>query len=108
ERHRALVGIEHGEGEGGAAPDRNAVAQRLPLERLDLDDLGARLGHQQRRIGALIDLAKIDHCDSGERQIGLAQWNDPPSRSRAMMWRCTSLGPSPTRRMRISRYQRSS
>ena len=33
--------------------------------------------------------------------------NPPPSRSRAMTWRCTSLGPSPTRRMRISRYQRS-
>ena len=35
------------------------------------------------------------------------QRNEAPSRSRAMMWRCTSLGPSPMRRMRISRYQRS-
>ena len=53
---------------------------------------------------------------SGRQALGTAngparclarQWNEPPMRSRAMISRWTSLGPSPIRRIRISRYQRS-
>ena len=39
--------------------------------------------------------------------ISLDDGYAPPNKSRARMRRCTSLGPSPMRRMRISRYQRS-
>ena len=42
-----------------------------------------------------------------ETRLDPRQRKEAPSRSRAMMCRCTSLGPSPMRRMRISRYQRS-
>jgi hypothetical protein len=37
---------------------------------LDLDDVGARLRHQQSRIRPLKDLAEIKDDNTGERQIG--------------------------------------
>ena len=67
---RALVRIEHCDRKGRALAGRRAAAQRLALRRLDLDDVGAGLGHQQSRVGALIDLPEIEHRDTGERPVG--------------------------------------
>ena len=40
------------------------------MRRLDLDDIGAGLSHQQCRVWPLIDLTEIDDHDAGERQVG--------------------------------------
>ena len=63
ERHRLLVGIEHGEWQGGAAHVATA-AQMLAAERLDLDDLGAGHGHQEGRVRPVIDVRQVDHRDA--------------------------------------------
>ena len=64
----ALVGVEHGDGQGLAVG--RAAAQRLAVQGLDLDDFGAGLGHQHGGVRALIDLAEIEHGYSGQRRLG--------------------------------------
>src|SRR5580704_14444406 len=39
------------------------------MRRLDLDHIGAGLGHQQRGIGALEDLPEVDHSDACQRGV---------------------------------------
>jgi hypothetical protein len=50
--------------------EQGAALQGLSVRRLDLDDVGASLRHQQRRIRPLKDLAEIKDDDAGERQVG--------------------------------------
>jgi hypothetical protein len=66
ERDHALVGVEHGERQRGAAWP-SAVAQAVAVGRLDLDDVGARHGQQERAIGPGIDARQIDHADAVQR-----------------------------------------
>jgi hypothetical protein len=58
-------------------PDGRAPAQGLSLRRLDLDDVGAGLFHQQRRIRPLKDLAEIKDDNAGERQVGMVGHAEP-------------------------------
>ena len=67
ERDRALVGVEHRERQRRAA-DHATPAQVLAALRLDLDDVGAGLRHQEGRIGSVVDLREIDDVDAGERR----------------------------------------
>src|SRR5581483_2752348 len=66
--HRPLVLVQHRERQGGVPLRQGAPAQRLALGRLDLDDVGAGLGHQQGRVRALKDLAEIDDGNPGKRE----------------------------------------
>jgi hypothetical protein len=70
---RALVGVQHRDRKGRALAWRRPPTQRLALRRLDFDHVGPRLGHQQGRIRPLIDLAEIEHDDTGERPVGAGQ-----------------------------------
>jgi hypothetical protein len=69
----ALVGVQHRDRKGRALARRRPPAQRLALRRLDLDHVGPGLGHQQGRVGPLIDLAEIEDDDAGERPVGAGQ-----------------------------------
>src|SRR5205085_9154825 len=81
-------------------------ARVVALGPLDLHHLGTEEGQDLPAIGAGQVLAELDDLDAFERPC--AHRRLLPRISRAITMRCTSLGPSPTRRMRISRYQRSS
>ena len=63
ERDRLLVGVQHRKREGGPAHVA-AAAQMLAPERLDLDDLRAGHGHEEGRIGPVVDVRQIDHRDA--------------------------------------------
>lgn len=84
-----------------------AAPQRLAARRLHLDHVRTGLGEQEAGVRTLVDLTQVQNADPGERH-GRLQWNEPPITSRATIRRWISFGPSPTRRMRSSRYQRSS
>ena len=81
----------------GRAPAAGVVA----LGALDLDDVGAHVGEDLRGHRPREVLRELDDADALERQHQRKSW-------RAMTMRCTSDGPSPMRRTRASRYQRSS
>src|SRR5690606_24772907 len=110
-RNAALSGVEHGQRHRRLAAA--AVAQRLSARRLDLHHIGAGVCQQEAGIGAIVELAEIEDAHALERPALLLSGHLPhrsdwPRMSRAMTCFCTSLGPSPMRRMRISRNQRSS
>jgi len=56
-----LVLVQHREGQGGTLAGLGAPSPGLAAGRLDLDYEGASLRHQKARIGALEDLAEIEH-----------------------------------------------
>ena len=70
ERNGVLVGIQHGQRQRRALADGGAQTSGLAMRRFDLDDAGAGLGHQQRGIGPLINLAEVDDGHAGQRHIG--------------------------------------
>src|SRR5439155_10429497 len=78
---------------------RAPLARVVALGALDLDDVGTEVredlaGHRPgQRLPDLDDPDAVEHHRKSER---------------AMTMRCTSEGPSPMRRTRASRYQRSS
>ena len=85
-------------------PLKNGGPQRagvVALGPLDLDDVGAHVGEDLGHHRAGQVLRDLDDADAFQRQH---QRNS----ERAMTMRCTSEGPSPMRRTRASRYQRSS
>jgi hypothetical protein len=70
EGDRAFVRVEHRNRECRALAGWGSPTQGLAVRRLDLDDVGAGLRHQQRRIRSLEDLAEIKDEDAGKRQVG--------------------------------------
>ena len=69
QRDRVLVLIQHRKRQGRALARLGAPPPRLTVQRLDLDDEGARLRQQEAGIGALKDLAEIDYRHVGERPV---------------------------------------
>ena len=61
QRDRMLVLVQHREGQGGTLAGLGAPPSGLAARRLDLDHERAGLRHQKARIGALEDLAEIEH-----------------------------------------------
>jgi len=55
--------------------------QGLAVRRLDLDDVGAGLRHQQRRTRPLEYLAEIKDDDAGKRQVGMVGHAKAPNLS---------------------------
>src|SRR5882757_2251605 len=103
---RLLAAIEGNETQRIAFDEGRALFARVvALWPLDLNDVRPEEGQDLPAIGAGQVLAELDDLDAFE---GFVHLRLLPRISRATTMRCTSLGPSPTRRMRISRYQRSS
>src|SRR5262245_21104904 len=102
---RLLAAIERDEAQRIALQERwPPFARIIALGPLDLDHLSAEEGQDLPAIGPGEILAELDDSEAFKRPHRRLL----PRISRAITMRCTSLGPSPTRRMRISRYQRSS
>src|SRR5207245_986753 len=100
---RALVGVDGEKAGRRALPERRApLARVVALGALDLDDVGTEVredlaGHRPgQRLSDLDDTDAVQHRRAHRNS------------ARAMTMRCTSEGPSPMRRTRASRYQRSS
>ena len=77
ERHRALVGVQHRHRQRGVRARRRAPAAGLAVRRLDLDHVGAGLGHQQGGVRALEDLAEIQHSDASQRGVHARRSTEP-------------------------------
>ena len=79
EHERALVAVEVGELAGqltalGAAAER---AQQIAARRLDLDDLGAVVGEEQRRGRADHHRGQIDDANAGQRTAAHGMTSTP-------------------------------
>ena len=61
DRHELLVRIQHGKGQHRAGTYRSATTHVLATRRLDLDHPRTAHGHQERGVGAVIDLAQIEN-----------------------------------------------
>ena len=58
-------------------PGARAPAAGLAVRRLDLDHVGAGLGHQQRGVRALEDLTEIQHSDASQRGVHARRSTEP-------------------------------
>src|SRR5262249_11692518 len=106
ELDRSLVGVDRRETRRDTLPERRAPAPRVVTFRpLDLDDVRTEVREDFGGVRTRQVLAQLDDLDACQRQHRRATQRKS---ERAMTMRCTSDGPSPMRRTRASRYQRSS
>ena len=100
EHDRFLATVQHGERQR-RAPNHPAPPQRLAGGRFDLDDPRSGCGHQKGRIGAVVDLAQVDHHDALQRLVGnTGGWRHVKSPSRATRGGATQGGATRGRALR--------
>ena len=69
ERQRVLAAVARDEVPRLAGGERRQLADRVAVERLDLDHVRAALGEELRAEGDGDELAELDDLDAGERLL---------------------------------------